>query len=115
MNYNELIDPKCSKATNEMRIRHLKVLDRIMIGVQVSDKFHYGFLFDFEQTIKKLEDVFESPFLYGLKSKQPLSLETRISYMASVCKVLHYIHNFPSDIYLKYDEYYRNLKDLKLL
>ena len=109
---NKIIDTKCSQLTNEMRVRHLKTLNRILTGGNVSDLFNYGVLFDFDLTIKKIEDMFEAPSSYGLRVSNALSYETRSSYLSTLCKVLHYIPTFPSELYVKYDRYYRNVSKL---
>ncbi len=108
MEYEKIIDPKCSQKTNEMRTRHLKILNKLLNDKEDAYKFHYEILYDYENVILKLEDIFEKPSLYGLKLSQPFSLETRVSYLGSLCKAIRHVELFPSEIYVKYDRYYHD-------
>lgn len=108
MDFTIFHDIKCSEATNKLRLRQIKLLNELIN--HKSDKFYIDGFLNYEETIKKLEEFFDSPTQI---SKSSFSLETRCSYLASLCKALRFAQKFPKVIYDKYDMYYKKIYDLK--
>lgn len=108
MDFAIFYDTKCSEGTNRLRLRQIKLLNELIN--HKSDKFYTEKFLDYEGIIKQLEKFFENPRqMKGFS----FSLETRCSYLASLCKALRFIPNFPRVTYDKYDAYYKKIYSLK--
>lgn len=99
-----------SDKTHKIRIRQLKMLNKIMGND--NHMFNSDPYENFEMSIKILEDYFNNPYKYNdnIKKRDPYELVTKISYLECLMKFLRdIVKDFPANIYIKYHYYYNNL------
>jgi hypothetical protein len=99
-----------SDTTKDIRKRQLKTLNLIMGNS--SEIFDTELYENYEISIKRIDLFFKNPSLYIKTSKNGnLEIETKLSYMSCLLKVLReVVEKFPSETYVKYQNYYSNLE-----
>lgn len=104
MEFSVFRDIKCCELTNNIRIRQISTLMRVISDK--NDKFYYEEFYEFDDVIKKMADFFNNPSKYDVNMDHSFSYETICSYMSSLLKAFKIVKVFRADVYVRYDRYY---------
>jgi hypothetical protein len=102
LTFSEFNDPECTVETNIMYLQRMKVISKLVSdsGSGSETGFNFSDYYDYDLVIKIIDDYF---VLNNFKTS------TTYGYICALCKFLEKCDNFPSDSYIKYKLYLRQL------